>query len=67
MTEARLTGMEAAALIGADQLADDELAGQLAEAIDMAATFAETDTQTRIQDLVELATLALVTARRLAR
>lgn len=65
MTQTRLVGFEAAALRGADTLDDDELAGQLAEAVDRAAT--DVDDHTRVQDLRELAALALVTARRLTR
>ncbi len=65
MTQTRLVGFEAAALAGADLLDDDELAGRLAEVVDIVAT--GDDDHERVQDLRELAALALVAARRLAR
>ena len=61
----QLVGFEAAALRGADLLDDDELAGALANLIDSVAT--STDDHGRVQDLRELAAVALVAARRLAR
>jgi hypothetical protein len=67
MTDTRLVGFEAAALRGADELDDDELAGRLAEAIDEAAIDQTVSEHERVQDLRELAALALVAARRLAR
>jgi hypothetical protein len=65
MTQTRLIGDEAAAMRGADMLDDDELAGRLAEAIDEAAIDQTVDKYSRIQDLRELAVLALVAARRM--
>jgi hypothetical protein len=65
MTDTRLVGFEAAAFRGADALDDDELAAQLAESIDRVAT--STDDHERVQDLRELAVVALVAARRLGR
>jgi hypothetical protein len=67
MTEMRLVGFEAAAVRGADLLDDGELAGRLAEAIDEAAVDQAVDAHSRVQDLRELAALALVAARRLSR
>jgi hypothetical protein len=66
VTETRLVGFEAAALAGADELPDEELAGALAEAIDRHATAVDRGSDTeRVQDLRELAAVALITARRL--
>ena len=65
MTQTRLFGFEAAALRGADLLDDDELAGKLAELVDIVAT--GDDDHERVQDLRELAAVALVAARRLGR
>jgi hypothetical protein len=65
MTDTRLVGFEAAALRGADALDDDELAAQLAESIDRVAT--STEDHERVQNLRELAVVALVAARRLSR
>jgi hypothetical protein len=63
MTQTRLIGFEAAALRGADLLSDDELAGKLADLVDVVAT--GDDDHERIQDLRELAAVCLVAARRL--
>ena len=65
MTQTRLVGFEAAALRGADLLYDDELAGKLAELVDIVAT--GDDDHERVQDLRELAAVALIAARRLGR
>ena len=65
MTQTRLVGFEAAALRGADLLDDDELAGKLAELVDIVAT--GDDDHERVQDLRELAAVALIAARRLGR
>jgi hypothetical protein len=63
MTQTRLIGFEAAALRGADLLSDEELAGKLAELVDIVAT--GDDDHERVQDLRELAAVCLVAARRL--
>ena len=62
-TTTRLIGFEAAAMRGAELLDDDELAGLLADLVDRAA--GDADEHDRIEDLRELAVVALVTARRL--
>jgi hypothetical protein len=64
MTSPHLLGFESLALHGADLLDDVESAGALAEAIDRAACD-DADRFDRVQDLRELAALALVAARRI--
>jgi hypothetical protein len=63
MTQTRLIGFEAAALRGADLLSDDELAGKLADLVDVVAT--RPDHHQRNPDNRELAAVCLVAARRL--
>ena len=65
MTQACLGVSETVALRGAEALDDSALDDMLADCIDRAVAAA--DDHTRIQDLRELAVVALVLARRLER
>jgi len=59
----RLIGFEAAAIRRAHDLNDEDLAGELADLVDRAAT---DDGAMRAQDLRELGAAAIVTARRMS-
>ena len=58
-----LTNHEAIVLLGAEKLADDELAARLAELVDYFANDVDDDTDP--EDLRELGAVAFVTARRI--